>query len=306
MSRSALVKGHTRANRPSGILSQKLLEVSPVGMQGHVLTYQCVPVSGENLPSDGVGILGLAPQACRQKADQVIRVAGQQCWFQVHFLALQLEEGANNCLPVPVMGLQEVAVASQPASLLHGGKLMQGLPATCDEGSDVTFGALPVLEGGDAEPLIDAVCSFERFYRADSSCSPRPWRWGGSRPFHRPVPGHTAHHGRVEMTTGPGQGAAFRIVLPPVTDARPTRTRPAAQHVDAQQTDRGGEILPARSWRQVKLCVASAVSSLMFGPCPYWASASAPTASLEGSSTEFATGPPPGHCTPSDASDQAR
>ncbi|WP_406223554.1 hypothetical protein [Streptomyces decoyicus] len=85
--------------------------MSLVGVHGHVLTHHCVPVFGENLASDGVGILGLAPQTCRQKADQVIRVDSQRCRLQVHVLPLQLEEGANECLPVPVMGLEDLECA---------------------------------------------------------------------------------------------------------------------------------------------------------------------------------------------------
>ncbi|MGW0771905.1 ATP-binding protein [Streptomyces sp. NPDC002676] len=63
--------------------------------------------------------------------------------------------------------------------------------------------------------------SFERIYRADSSCSRACGAGAGLGPsiVQSLV---TAHHGPGALTTGPGQGVTFCILLPPVTDARPT------------------------------------------------------------------------------------
>lgn len=89
------MKVHTRANRPAGICLQELLKGRLVRAHRHVLTGQCAAVPGENQPSDGVSILGLAPQTRRHKSDHVIRVDSQGGRIQVHVLPAQLEEGGG-------------------------------------------------------------------------------------------------------------------------------------------------------------------------------------------------------------------
>lgn len=62
--------------------------------------------------------------------------------------------------------------------------------------------------------------AFERFYRADGSRSRSSGAGAGlGLSIVRALV--TAHHGSVELTTRPGRGASFRVLLPPAPGRHP-------------------------------------------------------------------------------------
>jgi two-component system OmpR family sensor kinase len=81
-----------------------------------------------------------------------------------------------------------------------------------------TVGAEAVLVIEDSGPGLsteEAARAFDRFYRADASRARTTGGAGLGLAIVRSIV--TAHGGRVEIHSAPGQGAAFRILLPAVT-----------------------------------------------------------------------------------------
>ncbi len=92
-----------------------------------------------------------------------------------------------------------------------------GAAVTVRVGTDGDTAILEVADRGPGMQQQDAERVFERFYRADSS---RTRASGGAGLGLSIVDSLIrAHGGRVSVTTGPGAGCCFRVVLPRVLDA---------------------------------------------------------------------------------------
>ncbi|MFB9840354.1 sensor histidine kinase, partial [Actinoallomurus acaciae] len=88
-----------------------------------------------------------------------------------------------------------------------------GTPVRVIVGAEGTEAVLTIEDDGPGLTAEQASLVFERFYRADASRS-RSGDGGtglGLAIVHSVV---AAHRGRVELRTAPGEGTAFRIVLP--------------------------------------------------------------------------------------------
>ncbi|MFF0223428.1 sensor histidine kinase [Streptomyces sp. NPDC004629] len=123
----------------------------------------------------------------------------------------------------PVLG--DEARLRQVTSNLVGNTIAHTPPGTAVRIGVGTRGGRAVLELSDEGPGMtpdQAARAFDRFYRADNA---RGRTHGGGAGLglaivHSLV---TAHHGHVEVRTAPGQGAAFRVLLPVHPDRPGTR-----------------------------------------------------------------------------------
>ncbi|MGW4028641.1 sensor histidine kinase [Streptomyces sp. NPDC004838] len=119
----------------------------------------------------------------------------------------------------PVLG--DEARLRQVMSNLVGNAIAHTPPAGPVRIGVGTHDGQAILELSDQGPGMtaeQAARAFDRFYRADTARG-RTQTGGaglGLSIVHSLV---TAHHGRVELHTAPGQGATFRILLPRHTDA---------------------------------------------------------------------------------------
>ncbi|BCL28941.1 sensor histidine kinase [Streptomyces aurantiacus] len=114
----------------------------------------------------------------------------------------------------PVLG--DEARLRQVTSNLVGNAIAHTLPGTPVRIGVGTLGDRAVLELGDQGPGMSAEQAahvFDRFYRADTARA-RTQTGGaglGLSIVHSLV---TAHHGRVEVDTAPGEATTFRVLLP--------------------------------------------------------------------------------------------
>lgn len=83
-----------------------------------------------------------------------------------------------------------------------------GLPPPADRPTAV----LEVVDTGPGMATVDAERAFERLYRADSSRSRQHGGAGLGLAIAAAIV--QAHGGRIELWTGPGEGALFRVLLP--------------------------------------------------------------------------------------------
>ncbi len=121
--------------------------------------------------------------------------------------------------PASAPALADEARLRQVVTNLVGNAVTHTPPGTPIRIGVGTVGGHALLEVADQGPGLSPEQSgriFERFYRADTS---RTRATGGSglglAIVHSLV---TAHGGHVEVDSAPGQGATFRILLPPLTD----------------------------------------------------------------------------------------
>jgi two-component system, OmpR family, sensor kinase len=93
-----------------------------------------------------------------------------------------------------------------------------GSPIRIGVGTTDGYAILEVADQGDGLTPEQARRAFERFYRADSS---RHRSAGAGAGLGLAIVESlvTAHGGRVELTTAPGKGATFRILLPAIADS---------------------------------------------------------------------------------------
>jgi two-component system OmpR family sensor kinase len=98
-----------------------------------------------------------------------------------------------------------------------------GTPLRIGAGRRDGFAILEVADSGDGLAPEEAARVFERFYRADASrARSGPSRQGAGLGLAIAQSIVTAHGGRIELITAPGQGATFRILLPGLTDGDTT------------------------------------------------------------------------------------
>ncbi|WP_169949377.1 cell wall metabolism sensor histidine kinase WalK [Microbispora sp. H11081] len=104
-----------------------------------------------------------------------------------------------------------------------------GTPVRIGVGTTGGDGVLVIADEGPGMPVEEAARVFDRFYRVDGSRG-RTGAGGAGLGLAVVRSIVAAHGGRVELRTGPGAGAAFRVVLPhaapdplPRTAGRPNR-----------------------------------------------------------------------------------
>ncbi|MFD4599831.1 sensor histidine kinase [Streptomyces sp. NPDC058464] len=132
--------------------------------------------------------------------------------------------GPDGGTPATAAALADEAALRQVVSNLVGNAITHtpaGSPIRIGVGTADGHAVLEVADQGPGLTDEQAERAFERFYRADSSRS-RTSGAGAGLGLSIVQSLVTAHHGRVELTTGPGRGATFRVLLPPVTDTHPT------------------------------------------------------------------------------------
>ncbi|UUU29479.1 HAMP domain-containing histidine kinase [Streptomyces sp. CA-210063] len=128
--------------------------------------------------------------------------------------------GPDDGAPASSAALADEAALRQVVSNLVGNAVTHtpgGTPIRIGVGTVDGHAVLEVADQGPGMTDEQAKQVFERFYRVDSSRTRSAGAGAGLglSIVHSLV---TAHHGRVELTTSPGQGATFRLLLPPVTD----------------------------------------------------------------------------------------
>ncbi|WP_325051312.1 sensor histidine kinase [Streptomyces corynorhini] len=124
--------------------------------------------------------------------------------------------------PAHAPALADEAALRQVVSNLVGNAITHtpaGTPVRIGVGTVDGHGVLEIADRGTGLTEEQAERAFERFYRADSSRTRAAGAGAGlGLSIVRSLV--VAHHGRVELTTAPGHGATFRVVLPPVTEER--------------------------------------------------------------------------------------
>lgn len=118
--------------------------------------------------------------------------------------------------PAPAPALADEERLRQVVTNLVGNAVTHtpaGSPVRIGVGSTDGYAVLEVADQGDGLSLEQASRVFERFYRADSSRA-RSGGAGAGLGLAIVESLVTAHGGRVELTTAPGKGATFRILLP--------------------------------------------------------------------------------------------
>lgn len=116
--------------------------------------------------------------------------------------------------PAPVLG--DEARLRQVVTNLVGNAVAHtppGTPVRIGVGTQAGSGVLEVADAGPGLTAAQAARVFERFYRVDAS---RSRQQGGGAGLGLAIASAlaTAHHGRVELDTAPGEGATFRLRLP--------------------------------------------------------------------------------------------
>jgi two-component system OmpR family sensor kinase len=124
--------------------------------------------------------------------------------------------------PSPALALADEERLRQVVTNLTGNAVthtLAGSPLRIGAGSRDGFAILEVADHGDGLSPEQAARVFERFYRGDASrARSGPSRQGAGLGLAIAQSIVTAHGGRIELTTAPGQGATFRILLPGITD----------------------------------------------------------------------------------------
>ncbi|MFI6254064.1 sensor histidine kinase [Streptomyces sp. NPDC051016] len=119
--------------------------------------------------------------------------------------------------------LADEAALRQVVSNLVGNAVTHtpaGSPIRIGVGTTDGHAVLEVADQGPGMTEEQAERAFERFYRADSSRSRSSGAGAGlGLSIVRSLV--TAHHGRVELTTRPGRGTTFRVLLPPAPNRHP-------------------------------------------------------------------------------------
>jgi two-component system OmpR family sensor kinase len=127
--------------------------------------------------------------------------------------------GPGGGAPTAAAALTDEAALRQVVTNLVGNAVTHtpaGTPVRIGVGAADGHAVLEVSDDGPGLTADQAAMAFERFYRADSA---RTHSNGVSAGLGLAIVKSiiTAHHGRVELTTAPDQGATFRILLPEAT-----------------------------------------------------------------------------------------
>ncbi|MFB6981569.1 HAMP domain-containing sensor histidine kinase [Streptomyces scopuliridis] len=136
--------------------------------------------------------------------------------------------GPDGGTPASAVTFADEAALRQVVTNLVGNAITHtpaGSPILIGVGISNGYALLEVADHGPGLTQEQAGRVFERFYRADSSRT-RATGAGAGLGLSIVQSLIDAHHGRVELTTAPGAGANFRILLPPAIDRSTTPARP--------------------------------------------------------------------------------
>jgi two-component system OmpR family sensor kinase len=138
--------------------------------------------------------------------------------------------GPDGGPPAAAAALADEAALRQVITNLVGNAIAHtpaGTPVRIGVGTADGHAVLEVTDKGPGLTKEQADRVFERFYRADSARTRTSGDTAGSGLGLAIVQSIVAaHRGRVELTTAPGQGSTFRVLLPEASSSTSTQRVP--------------------------------------------------------------------------------